>query len=169
MSILDRRRMMSITNLVAVLGVAIAATSIAIAVYQYRRTVHRDIFRVYADKYDSILQPEIYPLWQEALAGDDKHWERLTPVMIAYLNLIWEECYLVSDGVIPQKLWELWRPELQKVLCSDFARQIIKNCDFHFPEDLTSGSPLGVARITGGDWLRHPSVAAKRFLKFLNR
>src|SRR5438552_331206 len=51
------RRMMSITNLVAILGVAIAATSIAIAVYQYRRTVHRDIFRVYADKYDSILQP----------------------------------------------------------------------------------------------------------------
>ena len=160
---------MSITNFVAVLAVAIGATSIAIAVYQYRRSVHRDIFRVYADKYDSILQPEIYPLWQQALAGDDKHWERLTPVMIAYLNLIWEESYLVSDGVIPNQLWDLWRPEVQKVLRTDFARQIIKNCDFHFPEDLTSGSPLGLARITGGDWLRHPSVAAKRFLKFLNR
>jgi hypothetical protein len=157
--------MISITNLVTVLGVAIGATSIAIAVYQYRRTVHRDIFRVYADKYDSILQPEIYPLWQEALAGDDKHWERLTPVMIAYLNLIWEECYLVSDGVIPNQLWDLWWPEIQKVLCSDFARQIIRNCDFHFPENLTRGSRLELVQIAGRNWLRRLPIAAKRFLK----
>ena|ERR1700693_82101 len=160
---------MSITNLVAVLGVAIGATSIAIAVYQYRRTVHRDIFRVYADKYDSILQPEIYPLWQKALAGDQTHWERLRPVMIAYLNLIWEECYLVGDSVIPNRLWELWRPEIQKVLSSDFARQIMNACDFHFPEDLTCGSRLEIAQIAGRDWLLHPSIAAKRFLKLLNR
>jgi hypothetical protein len=129
-------------NFIAVLAVAVIAASIATAVYQYRRTVHRDIFRVYADKYDSILQPEIYPLWQKALAGDDTHWERLTPVMIAYLNLIWEECYLVGDRVIPSRLWELWRPEIQKVLRSDFAREIMNTCDFHFPEDLTFGSHL---------------------------
>src|SRR5205085_9511208 len=128
--------MVIITNLVAILGVAVGATSIGIAVYQYRRTVHRDIFRVYADKYNSILRPEIYPAWQKALAGDQTHWERLTPVMIAYLNLIWEECYLFDDSVIPTRLWQLWRPEIQKVLCSDFAKQIMNACDFHFPEDL---------------------------------
>src|SRR5438128_244088 len=91
--------MVSFGHLIAVLAVAVSAASIAIAVYQYRRTVHRDIFRVYADKYDAILQPEIYPQWQKALAGDNTHWERLTPVMIAYLNLIWEECYLAGDRV----------------------------------------------------------------------
>jgi hypothetical protein len=159
----------SITNLVVVLGVAIAVTSIAIGVYQYRRTVHRDIFRVYADKYNSILQPEIYPLWQKALAGDRTHWERLTPVMLAYLNLIWEECYLVSDGVIPNRLWDFWRPEIQKVLSTDFARHVIKNCDFHFPEDLTRGFPIEVAQITGRNWTRYSSIAAKRFLKLLDR
>jgi len=52
--------MVSFGHLIAVLAVAVSAASIAIAVYQYRRTVHRDIFRVYADKYDAILQPEIY-------------------------------------------------------------------------------------------------------------
>ena len=131
-------------NFVAVLGVAVIAASIATAVYQYRRTVHRDIFRVYADKYDSILQPEIYPLWQKALAGDDTHWERLTPVMIAYLNLIWEECYLAGDRVIPRRLWDLWRPEIRKVLSSDFAKQIMNTCDFHFPENLTFSSRLNL-------------------------
>src|ERR1700736_6168784 len=160
--------MMGITSLVVVLGVAIGATSLAIAVYLYRRTVHRDIFRVYADKYDSILQPEIYPLWREALSGDDKHWERLTPVMIAYLNLVWEECHLVTDGVIPNRLWDLWRPEVQRVLSTEFARQIIKDCDFHFPKDLTCGSRLEIVQVAGTSWLRHPSITAKRFLKTLN-
>src|SRR5205823_4022051 len=121
----QHQRMGSITNLIVILGMAISAAAIATAVYEYRRTVHRDIFRVYADKYNSILQPEIYPLWQKALAGDETHWERLTPVMIAYLNLIWEESYLAGDRVIPKRLWELWRPEIQRVLCSDFARQIM--------------------------------------------
>ena len=124
--------MASITNLVVILGVAVAAASIALAAYQYRRTVHRDIFRVYADKYNSILDPEIYPQWQKALTGDETHWERLTPVMIAYLNLIWEECYLANDGVIPKRLWELWRPEIQRVLCSNFAKQVMSTSGFTF-------------------------------------
>ncbi len=157
--------MVSFGHLIAVLAVAVSAASIAIAVYQYRRTVHRDIFRVYADKYrrtvhrdifrvyadkyDAILQPEIYPQWQKALAGDNTHWERLTPVMIAYLNLIWEECYLAGDRVIPKQLWELWRPEIQRVLRSDFAKQIMNTCDFHFPEELTCGSARRARELRG--------------------
>jgi len=145
----EHQQMVSFGHLIAVLAVAVSAASIAIAVYQYRRTVHRDIFRVYADKYDAILQPEIYPQWQKALAGDNTHWERLTPVMIAYLNLIWEECYLAGDRVIPKQLWELWRPEIQRVLRSDFAKQIMNTCDFHFPEELTCGSARRARELRG--------------------
>lgn len=130
---------MSVTSFVAILGVIVGATSIAAMAYQYRRAVYRDIFRVYADKYNSIVEPENYSLWQKALDGDQAHWERLTPVMIAYLNLIWEEHYLAGEGVIPISLWNYWLPEIQTVLGSAFAKEIIRRYKFHFPDDVTYG------------------------------
>jgi len=49
---------MTLSDETAAVSAAFAATSVAVGVWQYRRTVHRDIFRVYADKYNSILKPE---------------------------------------------------------------------------------------------------------------
>lgn len=131
--------MLSLTNLLAIIGTAVGVGSLASAVWQYRRTVHRDIFRVYADKYNTVLRPEIYGEWQTALRGDSTKWEMLTPTMIAYLNLVWEEYYLADDHVIPFSLWKIWLPEIQQVLCSAFAKEVIRKYDFHFPEELTCG------------------------------
>jgi hypothetical protein len=56
--------------------------------------------------------------------------------MIAYLNLIWEEMYLVENGVISKVLWGIWKQDIREIINTDFAKHIIKQCDYHFPRDL---------------------------------
>jgi len=68
--------------------------------------------------------------------------------MIQYLNLIWEEQFLVKWSkiplvkwrMIPRHLWLLWLPEIKIVFASEFAKKTIAKYDFHFPPDFTDGS-----------------------------
>ncbi len=130
----------TITTITTVIGSTVAVATLANGVRQYRRKVHLEIFHIYADRYNAIVTPEIYPMWQGALSGDQDHWSEMTPTMIKYLNLVWEEFYLSRDGVIPRRLWRLWSPEIHRVLASDFARNTMKAHDFHFSRELTCDS-----------------------------
>jgi hypothetical protein len=126
-----------ITLLTAMVGSVVAVGTLANAVWQYRRKVHLEIFRTYADKYNAILPPHVYGKWVRALNGDRELWEELNPTMIQYLNLVWEESYMSLDGAIPGRLWRIWLPEITVVLSSDFARHAAKTYGFHFPIALT--------------------------------
>jgi len=126
-----------LVTITAIVGTIISVATFVVGISQYRRSVHMNIFRTYADKYNSIVTPEIYDKWQDALRGTKDNWEELTPYMIQYLNLIWEEVFLYKSNVIPHRLWKIWLPEIQAILMSDFARAIIKKYDFHFPERLS--------------------------------
>jgi hypothetical protein len=127
-------------NWVTIVGSGVAVATFANAVWQYRRKVHLEIFRIYADRYNAILTPDIYEKWVAAVRGDHNHWTELNPTMLRYLNLIWEECFLSRDGMIPRRLWRLWRPEINRVLSSEFAQTVLRAYDFHFPRELTSVS-----------------------------
>ncbi|HKV05387.1 MAG TPA: hypothetical protein VJO53_09815 [Candidatus Acidoferrales bacterium] len=131
-----------LTAVATLAGTAIGLGTLATGVWQYRRKVHLEIFRVYADKYNAILTPEIYEIWLDAIRGERTHWGNLTPAMIMYLNLIWEELFLARDGAIPRRLWGVWLPEIKKVLSSEFAKVVLESCEFHFPPELTCGSAL---------------------------
>ena len=127
----------SITAITAVIGSVVAVGSLASGVWQYRRKVHLEIFRHYADAYNRIVTPDVYRQWQAAIEGTRDHWHELTPKMIDYLNLTWEEFFLSRTGVIPRRLWKLWQPEICLVLSSDFARVTMEANQFHFPPELT--------------------------------
>ena len=129
-----------ITTVTTVVGSAVAVATFANAVWQYRRKVHLEIFRTYADRYNAILTPSVYEKWLAALQGERDHWTELQPTMIQYLNLIWEEFFLSRDGVIPRRLWRLWVPEIKRVLSSEFARAVLEDYEFHFPHELTDSS-----------------------------
>jgi hypothetical protein len=137
--------MQKITALTAILGTAIAIATLVNAVWQYRRKVHLEIFRTYADKYNAILPSDIYGKWVRAVRGEQGLWAELNPTLIQYLNLVWEEFYLSQDGAIPRRLWRIWLPEITHVLSSDFARNAATIYDFHFPVDLTAGHPRSAA------------------------
>ena len=143
--------MTNITTIATLAGIALGVASLVNAAWQFRRSVHLNIFRTYADKYNLILTPNVYPKWQSALNGDQANWVELTPTMISYLNLIWEECYLARDRVIPRRLWCLWLPEIRQVLCSEFAQNIIETYHFHFPGSLSCGSSRLAAQIAVRD------------------
>jgi hypothetical protein len=126
-----------ITLLTAMVGSVIGVGTLANAVWQYRRKVHLEIFRTYADRYNAILPPDVYGKWVRAVSGDRELWAELNPIMIQYLNLVWEESYLAQDGAIPGRLWRIWLPEITAVLSSDFARNAANTYGFHFPVALT--------------------------------
>src|SRR5258708_32932074 len=134
-----------ITLLTAMVGTVVGIGTLANAVWQYRRKVHLEIFRTYADKYNAILSLDVYGKWVRALNGDQELWTELNPTMVQYLNLVWEEFYLSQDGAIPGRLWRIWLPEIAAVLSSDFARNAAKTYDFHFPVALTSGHSRSAA------------------------
>ena len=129
----------NIALVTAIVGSIVTAGTLANAVWQYRRKVHLEIFRTYADKYNGILSPDVYEKWVGALRGDRHLWAELNPTMIQYLNLIWEESYLSQNGAIPRQLWRIWLPEIEQVLSSDFAKNAANTYGFHFPIDLPSG------------------------------
>lgn len=125
-----------LTTLTTIIGSIVAVGGFLFGVYQYHRTVQLSTFRLYADKYNSIITTDIYDKWSKALCGDKEHWTELTPTMIAYLNLTWEQVYLMRNGVISKTLWRIWQPEVIRTINTDFAKHIIKQYDYHFPLDL---------------------------------
>jgi hypothetical protein len=128
-----------VTTIATIVGSAVAVATFVNAVIQYRRKIHMEIFRTYADRYNAIITPEIYEKWLAAVKGNQSYWTELNPTMIRYLNLIWEEFFLSRDKVIPGRLWRLWLPEVNRVLASEFARSVLETHNFHFPADLTIG------------------------------
>jgi hypothetical protein len=125
-----------LTTLTTIITSMVAVVGFLFGVYQYRRNLQLSAFRVYADKYNSILTPDIYAKWSNALRGDKENWKELAPTMIAYLNLVWEEMYLVQNGVISKVLWRIWEPEIREIINTDFARHVIKQYQYHLPRDL---------------------------------
>jgi hypothetical protein len=127
----------NITIATTTIGSIVAVSTLVNGVWQYRRKVPLEIFRTYADRYSVILPPERYDVWHAALKGDQERWPELTPTMINYLNLVWEEFFLSQQGVIPRKLWRLWLPQIRNVLSTEFARTVMATYNFHFPPQLT--------------------------------
>ena len=125
-----------LTTLITVITTMIAVGGFLAGIYQYRRTVQLNTFRLYADKYNSIITPAILDKWTKALGGEDENWAELTPTMIAYLNLIWEEYYLSRNGIISKSLWRIWRPTVNRIINTGFARQVMTRYHYYFPPDL---------------------------------
>ena len=127
----------TIPAVTSVVGAVVAVATLVNAVRQYRRKVHLDIFREYVERYNRIVTPDMYQRWHEALTGNREEWAAVTPTMLQYLNLVWEEYVLSRNGVIPRRLWRLWRPEIELVLASEFAKATMDAHGFHFPNELT--------------------------------
>ena len=126
--------MTDFATVVAVLGVVGTFASVFVAAWEFRRKTHLEIFCAYTKKYNEIIRPEIYADWQAALEGDQKYWEKLKPVMIQYLNLIWEEAYLREAGIVPDRIWSIWEKEIKPVLKAEFTKRVLKEYKFHYGE-----------------------------------
>jgi len=115
-----------IENLIAILGLIGGAISLFVSVGQYVKSKQIEIFSTYVEKYNAIVKPEIYDKWYEAVFRDnEEYWEELKPVMIAYLNLVWEEVHLREKDLISSQTWKIWKKEILRIIRSRFAREIL--------------------------------------------
>jgi hypothetical protein len=148
LSKIENSSMRNISSLATIIGSFVAVATLVNGFWQYRRKIHLEIFRAYADRYNAILTPDIYEKWIRAIEGRHEDWEELRPTMIRYLNLVWEEFYLAKGGLIPARLWQLWLPEISRVLSSEYARSIAKTHEFHFPAEFDCRTKSLRSRIT---------------------
>jgi hypothetical protein len=79
---------MDIETSIKLLSMFGAAVAFVFGIYHYYKTIQLQNFRTYADKYNQILPPEMYKDWNAAINGDRSKWEKLTPTMICYLNIV---------------------------------------------------------------------------------
>ena len=123
-------------TIINTIGILLTSLGIWLGYWTYLKSKRLEIFRTYTEKYNSIICSEVLADWQNALDGDKEMAEKLENKMVEYLNLVWEEHHLYEERLIPRNLWELWRPEIRRVLSSDFAQTIITKYEFHFTENL---------------------------------
>ena len=109
---------MRIESIITAFSMLGASCAFVFSVFQYYKTTQLQNFRTYADKYNSIIPPESYDLWKKAIDGDKSLWNELTPQMISYLNLIWEEYHLYNKHSLSKSLWSVWEGEVKVVLSS---------------------------------------------------
>ena len=82
-------RQFLVDDLIAIIGLIGGAISLFLSIRQYIHSKQLEIFSTYVDKYSAIVTPEIYDKWYAAVRENkEEYWAELTPVMIAYLNLV---------------------------------------------------------------------------------
>lgn len=121
-------------NFIKIAGIVLSVATLFSTYRQYKSKIQIEIFEKYTKRYNEIITPENMANWNFAINGDKTLWEHMTPEMIKYLNLVWEEYYLSQSGIIPEDLWSIWRPEINRVLKSDFAKAIIRQYGFQLPQ-----------------------------------
>ena len=113
---------------VAALIVAIVATTIGFAwgFFVYKRQANAQVFLEYTKRYNEIMDSfpsdalqSRFRLADELPVVDDK----LTLVVLRYLNLCSEEFYLWKEKILDKKIWQIWEDEMKRTLRKPLYRR----------------------------------------------
>jgi hypothetical protein len=123
-----------IIQLVALIGILIGA---GMSYWTYMQNKRFEIFQIYSKKYNAIILPEDIEWWTQTLNNnhipEDKYCEYK---MLEYFNLASEEYYLFKTKMIGKKLWKVWKPNIKRILKSEFAHLVRDKYQIKLPKEL---------------------------------
>lgn len=123
-----------IIQLVALAGILVGAS---MSYWTYIQNKRFEIFQIYSEKYNAIISPEDIEWWTQVLNNNhvpkDKSCEYK---MLQYFNLASEEYYLYKTKMIGKKLWEIWKPNIEGILNTEFAHRVRDKYQIQIPKEL---------------------------------
>lgn len=124
--------------LLAILGLSGAFIGVWMTYWTYVNGKRLELFQTYIDKFNAIITPEDMLWWAQAMNSEElasKNVQEYEMKMLRYLNLVWEEHFLYTEGMISKKLWRLWEPNICFVLKTQFCRQVFDKYESSFGPD----------------------------------
>ncbi|TBR41204.1 hypothetical protein CBF23_010315 [Marinomonas agarivorans] len=121
--------------LLAILGLVGAFIGVWATYWTYVNGKRLELFQTYIDKFNDIITPEDMPWWTKSMSNEPLDSENIQDYemkMLRYLNLVWEEHFLYTEGMISKKLWRLWEPNICFALKTDFCRQVFDKYETSF-------------------------------------
>ena len=123
-----------IIQLVALAGILVGAS---MSYWTYIQNKRFEIFQIYSKKYNAIISPEDIEWWTQVLNNNhipkDKFCEYK---MLEYFNLASEEYYLFKTKLIGKRLWEIWKPNIEGILKTEFAHHVRDKYQIQLPKEL---------------------------------
>jgi len=95
--------------------------------WTYISSKRLDVFQTYIAKFNDIITPDDIEWWRLAMKNEpipEEIVRKCEIKMLRYLNLVWEEHFLYSEGMISKKLWKIWMPNIIYVLNTDFCKKV---------------------------------------------
>lgn len=114
-----------IDTTVAIVSVIIGIVTFVItfrwAVFTYKNQMNSQLFMEFTKRYNEIM--ESYPAYARSSRLDSqgpppKESEELSLSVLRYLNLCGEEYYMYTKELLDERLWRIWRDELNLSLQS---------------------------------------------------
>ena len=107
-------------------SILIAALSLFLGVYNFRKQANIQIFLEFTKRYESIMDSfppnaRFYRLNTDSEPPESSN--ELTIAVLKYLNLCAEEYYLRETGQLSKKIWNIWKDELEKSLQSKLIKR----------------------------------------------
>ena len=108
------------------ISVAVAAGGLVMGVRIYRRQMNAQLMLEYTRKYEEIM--ETFPAEAREARLDlngtlPDQSEGVTITILRYLNMSSEEYYLYTKGYLSKSIWDIWKDELDRTLCSPLIRR----------------------------------------------
>ncbi len=125
-----------IVKIIGLIGILMGA---GMSYWTYLQNKRFDIFQIYSGKYNSIITSDDIEWWTQVLNDDQvPENKKCEHKMIAYLNLACEEYYLYKTNLIGKKLWNAWKPNIERIISTKFAHCVRDKYQIQIPEELYS-------------------------------
>jgi hypothetical protein len=113
-------------DILAAVGPVLAAVSILIGVYVFRRQMNAQLFVEYTKRYEQVMlsYPEgLRDTRLDSMGVPPPESPELTVAILRYLNLCSEEFYLWERGYLSGDIWRIWESEIRRTLASPLYRR----------------------------------------------
>ena len=107
---------MELSDILSIVSGITTALSLVIGVYIYKKQASLQTIIEYTKRYEEIVNS--YPLIRLNTNSTNLPPEstELSTAALRYLNLCCEEFYLHKEGYLSNKIWNLWKNELERTI-----------------------------------------------------
>lgn len=113
-------------QIATIITLLLTAATLLLGFWSFCKQLNCQVFLAYNERYEKII--ESFPsgtLESRLRLGETlpERSEELSACLLRYLNLCSEEFFLYQKGFLSKKVWNVWEPEIERMLRSPVMRR----------------------------------------------